>query len=342
MQTITIKDIAKICGVGVSTVSRALNDHPDINAATKEKILQTVAEYHFVPNNSARNIRITDSKTIAVLVKGISNPFFMKMIRIMENEICMKGYSMTLHHVDNDTDETAVAMELITEKRLRGIIFLGGHFNHTVERLDAIPVPFVLSTIAVPEELPKRYSFVSVNDVEESYKLVEYLLRLGHTRIAMITAGETDESIGKLRKTGYLKALRDHGIDPDPALIYEMDPAYDPYTMENGYAVMQKILAAGHDFTAVYAISDTLAVGAAKALSEAGYRIPADVSLAGFDGIDLAQYYIPSITTVRQPFEEMAQMTVSALFQEMEQTGKFTRKLFAGTLIEGGSCAPLS
>ena len=91
MKSITIKDIAKICGVGVATVSRALNDHPDINPETKQKVMEVVEEYGFVPNNSARNLKITDSRTIAILVKGMTNPFFMKMIGAMEEEIQARG-----------------------------------------------------------------------------------------------------------------------------------------------------------------------------------------------------------------------------------------------------------
>lgn len=337
MSNITIKDIARICGVGVSTVSRALNNHPDINPQTRDMIMETVKQYNFVPNNSARNLKITDSKTIAILIKGISNPFFMKMIRVMEDEIQRNKYSLVLHHVDADADEVEIATELIKEKRLRGIIFLGGHFNHTKEQLDRIDVPFVLSTITMSNGMLDNYSFISVNDVEESYKMVDYLIGLGHKKIATITVDDTDESIGKLRKEGYIKALNDNGIKVDDSLIYPMFNDKDTYTMENGYAVMKKMLEDKADFTAVYAISDTLAIGAAKALTEAGYRIPEDISVAGFDGIDVSFFYTPSITTIQQPFEAMALETVNALFNEIDCLGTHMQKLVSGTLIEGGS-----
>lgn len=152
MDTITIKDIAKICGVGVATVSRALNNHPDINPETKERIMEVVEQYGFVPNNSARNLKIIDSKTIAVLVKGMTNPFFMKMIGVMEEEIQAKHYSLELRHVDEKTDEIEVAMELVKEKKLRGIILLGGFITHSIEKLKKIGVPFVLSTIPLSED----------------------------------------------------------------------------------------------------------------------------------------------------------------------------------------------
>ena len=123
MEEITIRDIARICGVGVSTVSRAINNHPDINPETKETIMRVIKENNYVPSNSARNLKRQDAKAIAVLVKGINNSFFSQMIKVLEEEIKEKSYSMVLQHVDYDDDEVEVALKLVKEKRLRGIIF---------------------------------------------------------------------------------------------------------------------------------------------------------------------------------------------------------------------------
>ncbi len=131
----TIKDIAQICGVGVSTVSRAINNHPDINSETKEKIMSAIREYGYVPNDSARNLKRVDAKAIAVLVKGIANPFFTSMITVIEQECKKRHYSMELSHIEADEDEVDVAQKVVKEKRLRGIIFLGGLFSHSEEKL---------------------------------------------------------------------------------------------------------------------------------------------------------------------------------------------------------------
>jgi len=338
MENITIKDIARMCGVGVSTVSRAINNHPDINPETQTMIMEIIREYDYIPNNSARNLKITDSKAIAILVKGISNPFFMKMIKVMEDEIQKKKYALVLHHVEDREDEVDVAIELIKEKRLSGIIFLGGFFSHTKEKLDKLQVPYVLSTIAMTQKYSEYdYSSVSVDDVAESYKIVDYLCSLGHKKIVTITANVEDESIGKLRYEGYLKALEANNISFNESLVYHMTDHLDPYTMENGYAVMKDIMESGQDFTAVYAISDTLAIGACKALLESGKKIPEDVSVAGFDGIDMAFFYSPSITTIRQPIEEMAKETVQVLFKCIEEKTANERKTFEALLCIGES-----
>ncbi len=338
METITIKDIARMCGVGVSTVSRAMNNHPDINEETKMKVMEIIKQYHYIPNNSARNLKRLDAKVIAILVKGISNPFFMKMIKIMESEIQKKKYSLVLHHVEMNEDEVDVALELIKEKRLRGIIFLGGYFTHTKEKLQQLQVPFVLSTIAMTQKYQDTsYSSVSVDDVKESYKLVDYLCKMGHKKIATIVASNLDESVGKLRQEGYRMALEDNGIEPEESLIYVMNNELDPYTMENGYAVMNQILISENIPTAVYAISDTLAIGACKAILESGRKIPEDISVAGFDGIDMAYFYSPSITTIRQPIEEIAKETVAILFDVLRKKVDHQHKTFEAELVIGGS-----
>ena len=340
MEQITIKDIARMCGCGVSTVSRALNNHPDINEETRNKILNVVKETGFVPNNSARNLKITDSKTIAVLIKGIANPFFMKMIKIMEQEIQRQKYSLILQHVEFDQDEVDVAIELEREKKLKGIIFLGGYFNHTKEKLDKINVPFVISTVNMTEEYSSNYVSVAVDDVKESYKIVDYLCKLGHKKILLISADPNDESIGKLRKEGYIKALSENGISVDENLIVPMSNDADSYSMKAGFLTLQEALNRKLDFSAVFAISDAVAIGACRALADAGKSIPGDVSVVGFDGIDNAKYYSPRITTIRQPFEDMAKASIKLLFKYIEgdkNSEELQRRLFEGELIIGES-----
>ena len=123
MSEVTIKDIARLCGVGVSTVSRAINDHPDINPTTKKQIQETIEQYGYIPNNSARNLKRTESNAVAVLVKGITNPLFSSMIRVLDEKLKRFKFDMLLQHINYNEDEVAVALELIKEKRLKGIMF---------------------------------------------------------------------------------------------------------------------------------------------------------------------------------------------------------------------------
>ncbi len=316
MADITIKDIAKRCGVSVSTVSRALNNNAEINAETKAMILQVVQETGFVPNNSARNLKRTDTNNIAVLVKGIANPFFTSMIKIMEEEIHKKKFSFVLHHVEEHEDEVDVALELIKEKRLKGIVFLGGHFFHSEEKFEQITVPFVFSTVgAKPEGMSKDiYSNIAVDDRIASKKMVSYLIELGHKEIAVITPEIGDRTIGYQRLQGYREALSEKNIKFQEKLVRNVDKELDLYSMENGFVTTQKLIDSGTRFTAIFAMSDSLAIGACRALKDAGYKIPEDVSVAGYDGIEWGDYYVPRLTTLKQPVEAMAVQTIQLLF----------------------------
>lgn len=342
MEKITIKDIAKICGVGVSTVSRAINNKPGINEETKKKIMQAIKENNYIPNNSARNLKRSESKNIAVLIKGINNPFFGPMITEFEKEIKKRKYTFILQCVDENQDEIEVAIELEKEKRLKGIVFLGGYFLHSKEKLEKLTAPFVLSTVGMNEKMKDtQCSSVAVDDVKESYKIVDYLCKLGHNKIAILSATDDDESIGKLRFEGYRKALQDNHIEFKQNLVYYLQSGNERYTMQSGYLAAKQLLQDGADCTAIYAITDIIALGACRAILEEGYKIPEDFSVAGYDGLELSRYYTPSLTTIRQPVEEIALETLKVLFDLINRKGDFVHKVFSGELILGESTKKL-
>lgn len=337
MEKITIKDIAKICGVGVSTVSRAINNETGINEETKHKILRTIEEYNYIPNNSARNLKRQVSRTIAVLIKGINNPFFGPMITIFEKEIKKRKCTFILQRVDENQDEIDVAIELVKEKRLKGIVFLGGYFSHSKEKLEKLTVPFVLSTVGMSQMDGMNFSSVAVDDLKESYKIVDYLCKLGHNRIAILSATEDDESIGKLRLEGYLSALKDNNIEFDENLVYYLQSGNERYSMESGYLATKQLVLDDCDCTAIFGITDSIAIGACRAILELGKRIPEDYSVAGYDGLELSRFYSPSLTTIRQPVEDIAMETLKVLFDMINKKGQPIHKVFPGKLIEGES-----
>lgn len=335
MEELTIKDVARICGVGVSTVSRAINNHPDINPETKQKVMDTIREHGYIPNNSARNLKRIDAKSIAVLVKGMTNPVFSSMIKVIGAEIKRKKYNMVLNHVNSNEDEVDVALEVVKEKRVRGIIFLGGYFNHGEEKLEKLQVPFILSTVGcAPGNVnQKSYSFLSVDDAKESFKMVSHLIDRGHKKIAILCAEMDDRTIGYLRLLGYRRALKEHGIEEDKGLIRRMKEEYEAYSYENGYETMRELLQERQDFTAIFVISDIMAMGACRAIIDAGKRVPEDIAVAGFDGIEAGDYFIPRITTIRQPVEEIASATIGLLFEILEGNEKHQHQVFEGELL---------
>lgn len=341
MEEITIKDIAKQCGVGVSTVSRAINNHPDINPETKKMILGVIDQTGFIPNNSARNLKRTDAKCIAVLVKGITNPLFSSMIKIIEEETQRSRYALVLRHVEEQEDEIDVALELEKEKRLRGIVFLGGMFEHSEEKLKKLKVPFIFSTIGVniPDQINKvEFSNIAVDDRTESRKMTEYLLGLGHRKIALIT--ERKGPVGRLRMEGYRQAYAERGLEVPEELICYVQEDMEHFSMENGYLTAKKLLQSGREVTAIYAVADALAIGACRAVFEAGKRIPEDISVAGYDGIEMGEYYNPKLTTIKQPVEEMAKKTIRLLLDVIGGRKEHQQIVFAARLVERESIGP--
>ena len=223
MENVTIRDIARICKVGVSTVSRAINNHPDINPETKKLILDTIREYNYIPNNSAQNLKRTRTNTIALVTKGVGNPLFAEMIETAQRHVRGKDYAFVLQQVEEEENEIEAAIRIAQERRPKGIIFMGGASQPDENLLRLLTIPYVFCTVdsRIPDSL-SGWGIVAIDNEAESHKIVDYLCARGHRRIAILTAYAHDTSIGKLRFNGYQRALKDHGIACDPALVAHM------------------------------------------------------------------------------------------------------------------------
>ena len=335
METFTIRDIARICKVSTSTVSRAINNDPGINQKTKERVLRVVKEFHFVPNNSARNLKRVDSNTVALISKGIGNSFFQSMYPLFEIELLKHGFQFILSEIGNDRDSGRAAAEIAKERRLKGIVFLGGMMEQPEILINQVDVPYVLCTVAVNAD-HERYgcSSVAIDDEKESFRIVDYLCKRGHKRIAIISGYKDDNAVGMLRIKGYEEALKDNGIEVCDDLIGYMPTNIPDYTIESGYAVMKELLSRNNGITAVFATSDLTAFGAYRAIAEAGLKIPDDISVVGFDGIDMTRYMVPSLTTVRQPRENMVKASVDLLMKEIEGESDTSQLVYDAEIIE--------
>ena len=190
--------------------------------------------------------------------------------------------------------------------------------------------------------LTPEVNYISIDDEEESYRIVDYLCNLGHRKIAIIRPTYSDRGIGRTRYSGYVRALKKHGIEVDPGLVLYMKDDIEAFTPANGYAVTKELLETGREFTALFTMSDTTAIGACKALLEAGKRVPEDYSVVGFDGIDMALYYHPSLTTICQPKEEMARASIKMLLDLIEEHPvKNNQQIFKAELRPGESTQQL-
>ena len=335
----TIKDIAERCGVSVSTVSRVLNNHPDVSAANRERVMAVVQELHYVPNNSARDLVKPAADSIGLVVRGVGNPFFTGIIRAMERMITEAGYTMVLHQIQSGEDELRAGAELARSKRLLGLILLGGCFDYTPEQTASLGVPFVCCTYtnSFGTLEGNDYSSVSIDDEQAAYRAVRLLTDHGHRKIGVILESVCDHSISQLRYKGYCQALQDAGIPLDPELVEETVT----YEMADGYAGMERLLKRRSDLTAVFAISDAMAVAAMKALHDHGKRVPEDCSVVAIDGIDMSAYFVPTLTTLVQPQQELGENSVRILVDMIEGRAGNCHLQLETQVRQGGSVRPL-
>lgn len=315
----TIKDVAEKSGVSVSTVSRVLNNHPDVSDAVRKRVLAVVNSLGYVPNNSARDLTRQDTESIGVIVRGAGNLFFTPVIHSIEKEIGRTRYTMVLNQIREDEDELLAGASLIRSKRLHGLIFLGGCFDYSPQQTAVLGVPFVCCTFtnSFGTLTPDAYSSVSIDDQAEAKRAVQYLIKHGHRKIAILLEAKGDRSISELRYRGYQDALREAGIEEDPGLVQEISR----YDMASAYEGTKQLLARRNDFTAVFVIADSMAIAAMKAMYDAGKRIPEDCSVIAIDGLESSKYTIPTLTTLIQPTEVMGKKAVNALLDVIEGAG---------------------
>lgn len=336
----TIRDIARECGVSVSTVSRVLNNRPDVSEAVRRKVLSVVERQGYIPNNSARDLVRSQSDAIGVVVRGTGNLFFSDMLKTVSREIDAAGCTMILRQIDSDADEVKEGAILEREKKLRGLIFLGGRFDYTPAELALVGVPYVCCsyTNCFGSLREEDYASVSIDDHQTAYRAVEILLQLGHRRIAALIPSTSDRSISQLRCNGYLAALRDSGTAFDPTLLAETGGSFE---MEDAYRAVARLVEAGKDFTALFTISDTMAMAAVKALTDHGRRVPEDCSVIAIDGLRLSEYTVPTLTTMVQPAEEMGRQAVQILLDMLQGGSRQRHVRLEATLRQGGSVRPL-
>lgn len=333
----TIKDVAVHCGVSITTVSRVLNNHPDVRENVRAKVWAAIQELHYVPNNSARDLGKSQTDTIGVILRGAANPFLISVLRSIEQAADAAGYTLVLQQINTCDDELAAGASLVRSKRLRGLILLGGEFDYTAERTADLMVPFVCCTFTGTfGSLNKdSYSSVSINDHDEAYHAVKTLLDHGHRRVAILLESTKDRSISELRYRGYCDALRDAGIPLDPDLVAESGS----FEMEDVFVATKELLARCSDFTALFTISDLMAMAAIKALHSTGRQVPQDCSVISIDGIEMTRFIVPTLTSLVQPSAEMGTQAVRILLDVLEGTGTHRHLTLPATLREGETVA---
>ena len=310
----TIKDLSAQTGYSVGTISRVLNNQPNVSQKAREIILRAAAECGFQLNANAKQLKQQHSNSILVLVKGIHNKVFALLVESIQDRIAETKYSLIVDYMDEAENEVLRAVQLSLEKKPLGILFLGGNRDNFVADFDKIRVPCVLVTNDASEFPFPNLSSVSSDDKRAGRMAIEHLISLGHRKIALIAGEHTHSDIGRLRYEGAMEAFREHGVSFDP----ETDCETIRYTCPDGYLAAQRLLERHRDFTAIFAMSDVMAVGAIRGLRDMGKNVPEDISVVGFDGLELGEYTIPRLASVSQNLEELANRSFRMLLNNIE------------------------
>ena len=308
---VTIKDIARESGYSVSTVSRVLNNRNDVSPDARKKIEEVVAKFNFVPNNNAKHLKQNNSKAIGVLVKGISNMLFASVV---EEMIEKTEYTLVVSYLDEDADEVEQAILLCRERKPLGLLFLGGNPEYFHREFSGVDVPCVLVTNRANEMHFENLSSVATDDIAAARCAVDQLFVAGHRRIGIL-GGDFDKSYtSHQRFLGCEQSFSEHGA------VLDVEHCYEKARFSFGSAcrAMKRLIGKFPDVTAVFAMSDVMAIGAIRALRDLGYRVPVDVSVIGFDGTSLAEYYNPKLATIKQQHQTLANRSIEILFGQIE------------------------
>ena len=336
----TIKDIARQCGVSVSTVSRVLNDRPDVSPENRRKVLSAIQQSNYIPNNTARDLVKTKSDAIGLVVRGVSNPFYTDIIRVIEEQVTARGYTLVMQQIGTCDDEVKRGAMMEREKRLRGLILLGGRSDYSPQELAPLNIPFVCCSYSnqygtLPSD---SYASVSIADEEEAYRAVSELYRCGHRRIAALVSCAEDRSISQLRYQGYVRSLADHGLPLEQELVIEAGS----FDIRQAYLAVRRRLMEGARFTALFAISETLGFSVLILRLYTGQQIPRDCSVIAIDGLTMSEYINPTLTTLCQPMEHMGRRSVEILLDMVEHRGGPIRETAHTTLRTGESVRDIS
>lgn len=305
-----IQQVAKQAGVSVATVSRVLNGKDKVSTKTKLKVEEAIQYLNYEPSMLGRNLRNSESRIVLILIPSISNPFYFEVIKGIENMALSQNYSILLCETDSKPEKEEIYFDLVRKKMADGIISMDPAVN--VEILKELAENYAIiqcseygGGIGIP--------YVTIDSEEASYHAVKHLIQIGHRKIALMNSDEKF-LYARERRMGYERALQEHGIPLNGEYIF--------YTQELGFEqgqqTMKKILQLQDRPTAVFAVSDLLAIGALKEINAAGLHVPGDMAVVGFDKIDFSNMTNPALTTVAQPMYKMGTVAARMLIEKIQ------------------------
>ncbi len=303
----TLQDVAKLAGVSPMTVSRVINDSGYVNKKTRERVERAIAELDYVPNALARSLRFKQTKTLALVISDITNPFFTTIARGVEDIASEQGFSVIFCNTDESRDKETEYLNVVIQKQVDGVLLVPAFSSlESIKFLQDCGVPFVVLDRRVPG---LDVDIVRCDSELGAYELTRHLLDLGHRRIAALS-GSRQVTTAADRIAGYRRALIEAGLE-DQAIEY-----YGEYTAKSGYELAKQVLATAQP-TALFGGNNFIVIGAMRAVREANLRVPEDISVVAFDDLLDVIGLEPFLTVIRQPAYEIGRRATSLLLDRL-------------------------
>ncbi|HEY3700270.1 MAG TPA: LacI family DNA-binding transcriptional regulator [Spongiibacteraceae bacterium] len=304
----SIKDVARLAGVSIATVSRTLAEPEKVSEATQRKVQTAIRRSGYVRNELARSFRMQRTQTILVLLPDIGNPFYSLIVQGMEEIAQRYGFRILLGDMQNRAGGEAKYLQTVSQRQVDGVISLGSTLPAIPQRKGSARIPLIMACEYLHDD---AVTSVSIDNVAAAQLATQHLLDHGHTRIAFIN-GPATTPLSKDRLLGYRRALKRAGLSGDKALIVRGD-----FSLASGERAARELLESKARFSAIFAASDAMAIGAIKELRARGKRVPHDISIVGFDDIEFAQYVEPPLTTIHQPRREIGRAAMQQMLSEL-------------------------
>jgi LacI family transcriptional regulator len=341
----TMRDVARLAHVSAATVSGVLNSKRGVSPELAKRVKEAMEALKYQPDNVARSLRMRQTRTIGMVVADLASPFFVEMIRGVQNAAHGAGYSLTLYNTNDDLQEEGQVLRALHSRRVDGIL-LASTCQHAAQIPDAHRPRMVLV-----DRLPSGFTgdAVVLDNVGAARKATQHLIALGHKRIAII-AGRSDLSTAREREEGFLRTAREaHLVIPEELI------EHGNFLQEGGYLCAMKLLRMAEPPTAIISCNYLMTVGLMRAIAEVGIESPREISIVGFDdfdtgldGFSLASLFKPQLTTIRQPAYEMGRRAIGILWERIckleDESDATTGKIITldAELVVRGSTAPPS
>ncbi len=323
---VTVYDVAQACGLSIASVSRALNGQPGVSRATAERIARIAGELGYQPNEVARSLVAKSTQTIALLVPDITNPFFPELVKGVQSVADENDLLLLLVDAPKDADELRPRLAALQRKQVDGILLVASALDGRTEELFG-DVPAVL----LDRGRSGRHATVRVDQEAAGYAATRHLIDAGHTRIGHLAGPEVLE-VSQDRRAGWARALTEAGLPVEDRLVLAGD-----FEEEGGHRAGAQLLERNPDLTAVFAANDLSAIGLLALCAERGIDVPRDLSVVGLDGIELARYTTPALTTVAQPIRELGEAACRSLLALISGGGPVADVTLPTRLVAGAS-----